>query len=247
MPKNSERVKTGIAELDRMLDGGLLAGTNILIQGAPGVGKTTLGLQFLYEGAAQYGEPGLFITFEEFPATLYRDAKSLGWDLRALEDQQKLRIVFTSPEVLLASLQSTDSPITDLIQGWNMKRAVLDTVTVFRHVTADAARLRDIYNNLVNGLKRERLTSMLTCEDRIQKVSLQEQGKLGFIADGIILMRYVEINSAMQKAITILKMRGINHERGIRRFEIGVGGISIKEPFPNLEGILSGNSHLRTR
>ncbi len=247
MPKSVNRVPSGVPELDKMLDGGFLPGTSILIQGAPGVGKTTLGLQFLYEGATRYGETGLFITFEEFPAALYRDALSLGWNLRALEEQQRLRIVFTSPEVLLAGLQATDSPITDLIQGWNIKRAVLDTVTAFQHVTDDPVRLRDVYNNLVNGLKREGLTSLLTCEDHVQSVSLYEQGKLGFVADGIILMRYVEVNSAMQKAITILKMRGVNHERSIRRVEITPGGIQIKEPFPNLEGILTGNSHQRSR
>jgi circadian clock protein KaiC len=247
MPKALTRVPSGIPELDKMLDGGFIRGTSVLIQGAPGVGKTTLGLQYLYEGATRYGESGLFITFEEFPAALYRDAASLGWNLRALEEQQRLRIVFTSPEVLLAGLQNAESPITDLIQGWNIKRAALDTVSSFRNVTDDPVRLRDIYNHLVNGLKREGLTSLLSCEDRMQTVSLYGQGKLGFVADGIILMRYVEVNSAMQKAITILKMRGINHERSIRRMEIGPGGIQIKEPFNDLEGILTGNSHQRSR
>jgi len=247
MTKTSDRVRCGIPELDKMLEGGFLPGTSILVQGAPGVGKTTLALQFLYEGAVRYGEPGLFITFEEFPAALYRDALSLGWDLRALEEQQKLRIVFTSPEVLLAGLQAPEGPFADLIQGWGMKRAVLDTITAFRRLTTAPVRLRDVYNNLVNGLKRERLTSLLTCEDRMQGVSLQDQGKLSFVVDGILLLRYVEVNSAMQKALTILKMRGVNHERSIRRFEIGPGGIHLKEPFSDLEGILSGNSHQRSR
>ena len=85
MTKSGERVKTGIAELDAMLGGGLLPGSCVLVQGAPGVGKTVMGLQFLVEGATRFNEPGLLITFEEFPASLYRDAESLGWDLRELE------------------------------------------------------------------------------------------------------------------------------------------------------------------
>jgi circadian clock protein KaiC len=236
------RVKTGIDELDRMLDGGLLPGSSILLQGAPGVGKTTFGLQFLYHGAARANEPGLCITFEEFPASLYRDAAALGWDLRALEEQGKLRIVFTSPAVFLAGLQATSSPITEMIQSIGAKRVVLDSVTLFRQVTEDPLRLRDIYNNLINGLKRERLTSLLISEDSIYKATLHRQGKLSFVVDGIILLRYVEVASAMQKALTILKMRGINHDRSIRRFEIKAGGIRIMEPFVGLEGILTGSS-----
>ena len=81
----------------------------------------------------------------------------------------------------------------------------------------------------------------------MQTASLHDQGKLGFVVDGILLLRYVEVNSAMQKALTLLKMRGINHERSIRRLEIGPGGIHLKEPFSDLEGILSGNSHQRSR
>jgi circadian clock protein KaiC len=215
------------------------------LQGAPGVGKTTLGLQYLYEGATRYNEPGLLITFEEFPASLYRDAESYGWNLRELEAQRKLRLVFTSPEILLASLQATTSPITDLLQDWNIKRVVLDSVTMFRRVTSDPVELRDIYNHLINGLKRERLTSILTSEDQMQAVSLRQQGMLGFIVDGVILMRYVEVNSAMQKAITVLKMRGINHDRMIHRFVTEKNGIKIMEPFTGLEGLLSGSSHSR--
>ena len=247
MPKGRERVKTGVDELDKMLDGGLIAGSSILIQGAAGVGKTTLGLQFLHEGATRFNEPGLFITFEEFPAALYRDAEALGWDLRDLEKQRKLRIMFTSPEIFLTGLQSSGSQITDVIQEYGVQRAVLDSVSLFRQVTDDPVRLRDIYSNLINGLKRERLTSMLTSEDRGQTLSVHEYGKLGFVVDGIILMRYVEVKSAMQKAITILKMRGVHHERSIRRFEIAPGGIKIKEPFAGLEGILTGTSHTSGR
>ena len=238
-----ERVRTGIDELDKMLSGGLIRGTTILVQGAPGVGKTTLGLQFLYEGVTKYDEPGLLVTFEEFPASLYRDGEAIGWDLHGLEQQGKLRVVFTSPEIFLASLQATSSPITDLIQDWNVKRVVLDSVTMFRRVTSNPVQLRETYNHLINGLKRERLTCMLTSEDQIQTVSLRQQGMLGFIVDGVILMRYVEVSSAMQKAMTILKMRGIDHDRMIHRFTIEQGGVKIKEPFEGLEGLLSGSSH----
>ncbi|MCK4315446.1 MAG: hypothetical protein KAX24_06720, partial [Anaerolineae bacterium] len=70
-----KRVPTGIKGLDEMLDGGLLPGSMVLVRGAPGTGKTSLALQFLIHGAAKHNEPGLLISFEEFPSSLYRDAE----------------------------------------------------------------------------------------------------------------------------------------------------------------------------
>lgn len=243
MSKSAERVKTGIDRLDAMLDGGVPAGSSVLIQGAPGVGKTTFGLQFLYEGAIRYHEPGLFVTFEEFPVSLYRDAQALGWDFKELERQRRVRVVFTSPEIFLAGLQAPESLIAEFIQDWNVRRAVIDSVSLFKRVTTDPVRLREVYHHLVNGLRREGITSFLTVEDRMHGMTLEEEGRLGYVVDGIILLRYVEVESAMQRALTILKMRGVNHDRGIYRFSIGAGGIQIHERFTNLEGILSGTSY----
>ena len=81
-----DRLSFGSKELDKMVGGGLLRGTATLISGAPGVGKTTLGLQFLIAGI-KAGQPGLLVSFEEFPASLIRDAKQLGWDLNQLEKE----------------------------------------------------------------------------------------------------------------------------------------------------------------
>ena len=67
-----DRVKTGITGLDEMLGGGFLPKTANLVEGAPGTGKTTLGMQFIYNGITQFNEPGIIITFEEFPKQYYR-------------------------------------------------------------------------------------------------------------------------------------------------------------------------------
>jgi len=237
------RVTTGIPGLDSMLGGGLVEGSAVLISGAPGVGKTTLGLQYLVSGAKQE-EPGLLVTFEEFPATLVRDARSLGWDLRALEGEGKLRLLFTSPEVFLKSLQALDSPLSETIRSMAPRRAVLDSVAHFHRLTADPIELRHIYNTLVNGLKREGMTSLFLDEaTRLLGAPYRTVGALPFLVDTILLMRYVELDSAMQRAIAILKMRGSAHAREIRRFSIGQHGIEIGEPFSGREGILSGSAH----
>jgi circadian clock protein KaiC len=221
----------------------LLEESAILISGAPGVGKTTLGLQFLVNGV-QLGQPGLLVTFEEFPATLVRDAKSLGWDLRVLEAEGKLRLLFTSPEVFLKSLQSPDSPLSETIRIFAPRRAVLDSMAHFHRFTRDTVELRQIYNALVNGLKREGMTSLLLDESTpLLGAQYSRIGALPFLVDAIVLMRYVEVDSAMQRAIAILKMRGSVHAREIRRFSIGQNGIQVEDPFKGQEGILSGSPH----
>ena len=241
--RKRQRMTTGIAGLDSMLRGGLLESSAVLVSGAPGAGKTTLGLQFLITGAAQ-GEQGLLVTFEEFPATLVRDAKALGWDLNALEAEGKLRLLFTSPEVFLKSLQSPDSPLSETFRNSAPRRVVVDSAAHFQRLTSDPVELREIYNTLVNGLKREGMTCLLLDETaRLLGPQSQAMDSLPFLVDAILLMRYVEVASTMQRAIAILKMRGSAHAKEIRKFSIGPGGIQIGEPFSGQEGILSGSPH----
>jgi circadian clock protein KaiC len=235
----TKRVRTGVPGLDEMLHGGFLEGSAVLLQGAPGTGKTTLGLQFLYTGIVEDDEPGLLITFEEFPYSLLRDAQSHKWDLRALEEANKLRIIFTSPNILLSSLQSPSSPLNRTIMNWGVRRVVLDSVSHFTRITRDTQRLRDIYTTVVNGLKREGITSILTSESSTTRLN-PEQDKLSYVVDVILMMRYVEINSAIDRALLILKMRGSAHEQGIRRYEIRPEGVHVTDRFEGLQGLLTG-------
>jgi len=79
---SQNRVKTGIVGLDEMLGGGFLPQSANLVEGAPGTGKTTIALQFIYNGIIQFDEPGIVISFEEFPTQYYHDAAQFGWDLK---------------------------------------------------------------------------------------------------------------------------------------------------------------------
>jgi circadian clock protein KaiC len=235
-----ERALTGVSGLDEMLCGGLIAGSAALLQGAPGTGKTTVGMQFLYEGASKQDEPGLLVSFEQFPHTLYRDALAHGWDLRGLEQQNKLRIVFTSPQVFVSSLQSPMSPISSAIRELGVKRAVVDSMTHLQTLTRDPVQLRSHYNFLINGLRREGITALLLSEDSGPDFVRSDRGRLAFAVDAVILLRYVEIDSVMQRAIAVLKTRGSDHDKSIRRFEIARGGVFIREAFQGREGLLSG-------
>ncbi len=238
--KIRKRLSSGEKMIDEMLGGGFIEGSTTLVSGAPGVGKTTLGLQFLCAGAAN-GEPGVLVTFEEFPATLIRDAKQMGWDLQQMQSDGLLRIIFTSPDVFLSSLQAPDSPLAETIRTIAPTRAVVDSVTQFTRTTEDPIKLRAIHNSLINALKREGITSLLLAEDaHITHTETGTVAALPYVVDSVILMRYVEVDSAMRRALTILKMRGSRHTKEIRGYEITDGGLQMQEPFANIRGLLSG-------
>ena len=237
-----ERVKTGIPGLDEMLWGGLLPQTANLVEGAPGTGKTTLGMQFIYHGIVACDEPGLILTFEEFPQQYYSDALSFGWDFRQMERENKLRIVMSSPEVSLADLEQVGGRIETLVREIGAKRILVDSLSHLKRLSKDPSHLRSIVFAFINALKREGLTAMLARESG---ALLGEAGgadnAFAFLVDSYVLLRYVEIESTINKALLVLKMRGSNHDKGIRQYEITPRGIEIRAPFEGREGIMSGS------
>jgi len=237
-----DRVKTGIKGLDEMLAGGFLTESANLVEGAPGTGKTTLGMQFIYSGIAQFGEPGLILTFEEFPQQYYHDAETLGWNLREMEQANKLRVIMTSPEVSKADLEQVGGRISALAREVGAKRILVDSLSHFERLSSDPVELRNMLYGFINALKREGLTSVLTRESPVligESESAEED--VAFIADSYTMLRYVEIESAIRKALLVLKLRGSDHAKDIRQFEITSNGIEVRSKFEGREGILSGS------
>lgn len=239
-----ERIKTGIAGLDEMLNGGFIAQSANLVEGAPGTGKSTLGMQFIYNGIVLYQQPGLILTFEEFAQQYYDDAESFGWDLRALEKANKLRVIMTSPEVSQAELEQVDGRIQAVINEIGATRILVDSLSHFDRLSTDPVTRRGILYSFINSLKREGLTSMLTRESQalIGEIEGPEED-VAFVADSYLLLRYVEIESAIRKALLILKQRGSDHAKDIRQFEITRSGIEVQSKFEGREGIMSGSPH----
>ncbi|KKB35620.1 RAD55 family ATPase [Bacillus thermotolerans] len=130
-------VSTGIAGLDKILDGGMPKGTAVILEGPPGTGKTTIGIQFLYEGIIRDNETGIFITFEEFPDQIYKDMKSFGWDLRDLERKNKLRIIGLSPDILVEQMMMPDGLFEQTVKELDCKRLVIDSISLFRYLDGE--------------------------------------------------------------------------------------------------------------
>lgn len=237
-----EHVKTGIKGLDEMLFGGFLPQTANLVEGAPGTGKTTIGMQFIYNGITQFDEPGLIITFEEFPQQYYHDAAAFGWDFEQLEKDGKLRVIMTSPEVTRLDVESVGGMIETAVTEMGARRLLVDSITHFERLTQDPVELRSLEYSFINALKREGLTSLLTRESPTLLGEAPEgDSDIAFVVDSYLLLRYVEIESTIRKALLVLKMRGSDHAKDIRQFEITDHGVEVRSKFEGREGIMSGS------
>ncbi len=235
------RAPFGIEALDAMLGGGVVRGSATVIEGAPGTGKTTLGLQFIVSGIEQFGEPGLVITFEEFPAQYYHDALNFGWDLKKYEGQGLLRVIFTDPRTVLDGLTEVGGGIENLIDEMGIKRCLVDSLTHFEYAVGEDEDLREVENDFIAALKREGVTAMLLRENSNLLGGTHSLSQAPFIADNYIILRYVEIDSAISKAILVLKMRGSQHDKAIHQFAITDRGIEILGKFLGRQGVMSGS------
>ena len=138
----SDLIQTGIAGLDDIFRGGIPKGNVILVEGAAGTGKTLLGLEFIYRGITEYHEPGIIVSFEVAPQKLIRDAAGFGWDLEALQQQNKLKIIFTSPQVLSQELRSPDSLLLETAAQMGAQRIFIDGISLLRTVPDHAPQRR---------------------------------------------------------------------------------------------------------
>ena len=225
--QTAAKIRTGIEGLDQVLGGGLIEGTCALIEGAPGCGKTTLGLQFAYLGATQYDEPALVVTFEEFPDQLYRDALSLGWDLRTIEQTGKLRVMCMSPDAFQEELSHPEGFFEMRRAEMGLKRVVIDSATHFQQITSDPVELRKIIYGVRNGLARLGVTSMLTkeIETRTGEVIPFEE----YVVDAVIRLTYERADNggARSRFLEVLKSRGQPHASGRHAMILQTGGITV--------------------
>lgn len=224
-----DRVRTGIEGLDQLLYGGFLRGDAALVAGAPGTGKTTMGMQFLYNGITKCQEPGLLVTFEEFPERIYRDAAGLGWDFPALEKQGKLRVFFTSPEVLQQDVVRDKGLVREMLAEVGARRVVVDSITNLHSVCENQTQFREAVYGLVNALRRDQLTPMLIQE-------LREQEEIGsgpeeFVADAMIRLTRAQVGDRTVRFLEVIKSRGSPHVSTRSFYYFGGGGLTVLPPF----------------
>ncbi|MFH1682490.1 MAG: ATPase domain-containing protein [Candidatus Woesearchaeota archaeon] len=228
---NVERVKTNIPGFDRLVDGGLVKDSIVLLSGGPGTGKTIFGMQFLYNGATELDENGMFISFEENLHSLKEDAKVFGWDFDELEKKDKVRFITFKP---FSNPGLTDE-IIKLIKGKNIKRAVIDSISLYTMAFKDDLfKIRKELYRLTNLFENLNCTTILTSEvageaplDISSGNTITRDGMIEFIADAVITLHNSGIGGEADRAIRVLKMRRTNHEKAPIPMTISEDGMNV--------------------
>lgn len=234
VPARNGRVLMGIPGLDVMLGGGLPVGYSLLVVGPSGSGKTILATEFLAEGVRR-SEPGVIAAFEKSPNQL------LNSTLNALVKAGQVGVIDTRS--LDLSIDETLHDLIAMINKMQAKRVVIDSLSGFELALAPefSEDFRGSLYRMIAELTGMGVTILMTSEleDRYTDLRFSPFGS-GFLADAIIVQRYVEIEGQFKRVLSVVKVRGSEHSKDIRLFDISDEGITIGETLSGYAGIMSG-------
>jgi len=232
--RSETRLSMGVPRLDEMLGGGIPKGYSLLVAGPSGSGKTILATAFLAEGV-RLGEPGIIVAFEQTP--------SQSW-VRTLDDLVHAgKIGLINTRTLDLSMDEIVQHLIDMIHKMKAGRVVIDSLSGFELAVAPAFRedFRESLFRMITVMSRYGVTVLLTSEleDRYIDLRFSPYGS-AFLTDAIIVQRYIEVKSRLERVIAVVKVRASAHSAEIRQFVITNDGIVIGDPVLDYEGLLGG-------
>ncbi|MFB5609604.1 MAG: RAD55 family ATPase [Nitrosarchaeum sp.] len=234
------KIKTGVPGLDSIMLGGLKKGRSSVISGPPGSGKTTLGLQFLYSGAKDFDESGVYISLSQNIDEIKNDCKSFGWDFDDLISKDKIMMIDARPFKIQDNLIGKDDSLyrgeqipfehlTKLllssIKRVEAKRIVIDSITILAMQYSDKFYMRQGLQGLIQALENYGVTSLIISEYDNTEIPLE-----WFVSSGIIQLRHTRKEDTMERTIQVTKMRGINHSQQIHPISIDKDGMFVQHP-----------------
>lgn len=225
------KTPTGITGLDEITEGGLPAGRPTLICGGPGCGKTLMSLEFIVRGITEFNEPGVFMAFEEKAEELEMNVASLGFDLKQMQMDKKLKIDHVHIE--RSEIEETGEYDLDglfirlgyAIDSIGAKRVVLDTIENLFSGLNNQGILRSELRRLFHWLKEKGVTAIITGERGDN--ALTRQGLEEYVSDCVILLEHRVLNQISTRLLRVVKYRGSVHGTNEYPFLIDQEGISV--------------------
>lgn len=237
----SAKVRTGIPGFDSMVSGGFRQGQTIVVSGPVGSGKTTFGMQFLYAGAKDFDEPGIFVTLSQSPSEIKNDFKSFGWDVQKIIEEGKMIIIdarpFKKEEGFIALDESLyrgeplpfmhlTQLVLSSIKRIGAKRLVIDSLSVLAMQYTDDFYIKQGLQGLVYALEDQNCTSILLSESAMPEKTPDEW----YVASGVVLIHHMRKGDTMERSIQVVKLRGIKHSDQIFPMKLNEFGMQILHP-----------------
>jgi KaiC/GvpD/RAD55 family RecA-like ATPase len=241
MDESKIKIRTGIPGFDSIISGGFREGKTIVLSGPPGSGKTTFGMQFLQSGAKDFDEPGVFVTLSESPSEIKNDFKAYGWDMQKLVDEGKMLIIDARPFKMEEGFVALDESlyrgetlpfmhltqlILSSIKRIDAKRIVVDSLTVLAMQYTNDFYTRQGLQGMIHALEDQRCTSLLISEN-IDPTRMPPEW---YVSSGIVLLHHIRKGDSMERAIQVIKMRGVRHNEQIFPIKLSESGLQVLHP-----------------
>ena len=231
-------VKTGIPGFDSTLSVGLKKNSSVVVSGPPGSGKTTFGLQFIYSGAKEFDEPGVYISLSQSIDEIKNDCRTFGWDIDDLVAKEKILMIDLRPFKIKDEVIGRDDSlyrgeeipfkhmtkfILNSIKKIKAKRIVIDSISILGMQYLDKFYMRQGLQGMIQSLENFDVTSLL-----ISEFSENKQVPLEwFVTSGIIQLDNQIIDKKMRRTIKITKLRGMEHSEQVHSLELGSNGLYV--------------------
>lgn len=220
------RIKVGIPKLDFLLGDGIPSGSSLLISGVAGTGKTILSLEFIYRGAHELGEKGIYISFEETDDRLRTAAKSMGWDLEGEIKKGNIEIIFIPQTDIM--IEKDLLAIRQHIERMGAKRVAIDSVSVFVHKIQSPQIAREKIFQFATLVQKAQAIGFFATDIPYGSNLISRFGVEETVVDGVILLSSVEKDSKRQRYIEVYKLRNTAHKDGKFKMKIGTDGLEIE-------------------
>jgi circadian clock protein KaiC len=229
---------SGNPELEALLGGGITRGTSTLITGAAGTGKTVMCVQYL-RAALERGETVSAFMFDERLSTFKLRAQALGFHLEEAMKDGRLRIHQVEPTEM--SPGEFANVVADAVENKGASVVVIDSINGYMNAMPSERLLGIQLHELLTYLSNHGVTSILTLvQHGVFGGPVDEEAEVSYLADAVVLLRYFEFQGSVRNAISVVKKRSGPHEKTIREFRIGHGGLAVGEPLEQFQGVLTG-------